>query len=174
LHIEAKGCYPAEEAVELMPDSMDSTETKADDDSGSPALRARVQTGCFVCGQDNPYGLRVCFVLERDGAISAEWRPSEKVEGFKGIVHGGIISAVLDEAMSKAVAAMKYQALTGELRVRFRRHVSAGENLRIRGWVVEKTKRLIRAESMLTGTDGSERAHAWACFLALPGPAPAK
>jgi acyl-coenzyme A thioesterase PaaI-like protein len=112
-------------------------------------------------------------VLGHDGIISAEWRPTEKWEGFEGIVHGGIISTVLDEAMSKAVAAMNYEALTGELRVRFRHRVAAGENLRIRGWVLEKAKRLVRAEAVLTAADGSERAHAWARFLALPGPEPA-
>ena len=88
-------------------------------------------------------------------------------------MHGGIISTVLDEAMSKAVVAMNYEALTGELRVRFRHHVTAGENLRIRGWIVEKVKRLVKAEATLTAADGSERAHAWARFLALPAPDPA-
>src|ERR1017187_7494197 len=78
------------------------------------------------------------------------FRSTENWEGFEGIVHGGIISTVLDEAMSKAVAAMNYEALTGELRVRFRHHVAAGENLRIRGWVVEKVKRLVKAEATLT------------------------
>jgi acyl-coenzyme A thioesterase PaaI-like protein len=112
-------------------------------------------------------------VRERDGAVTAEWRPTKNWEGFEGIVHGGIISTVLDEAMSKAVAAMNYEALTGELRVRFRHHVAAGEDLRVRGWVVEKVKRLITAEATLTAADGSERAHAWARFLALPGPDPA-
>ena len=87
-------------------------------------------------------------------------------------MHGGIISTVLDEAMSKAVAGMNYEALTGELRVRFRRHVGAGEDLRIRGWVVKKIKRLVKTEATLTSADGSERAHAWASFLALPGQAP--
>ena len=137
---------------------------------GPLVLRARTQNGCVVCGQENQYGLRIRYVPERDGAITAEWRPTENWEGFEGIVHGGIISTVLDEAMSKAVAAMNYEALTGELRVRFRHHVAAGENLRIRGWVVEKVKRLVKAEATLTAADGSERAHAWACFLALPGP----
>lgn len=150
----------------------DSAEAKANDGGGPLSLRARAQNGCVVCGQENPCGLRIHYVRERDGAISAEWRPTENWEGFEGIVHGGIISTVLDEAMSKAVGAMNYEALTGELRVRFRRHVSAGENLRIRGWVVEKVKRLIKAEATLTATDGSERAHAWARFLALPKPDP--
>ena len=147
-----------------------STATKTNDGRGPLGLRARTQNGCVVCGQTNPHGLRIRYVLERDGVISAEWRPTENWEGFEGIVHGGIISTVLDEAMSKAVAAMNYEALTGELRVRFRCHVAAGENLRIRGWVVEKVKRLVRAEATLTAADGSERAHAWARFLALPGP----
>jgi acyl-coenzyme A thioesterase PaaI-like protein len=109
-------------------------------------------------------------VRERDGTISAEWRPTENWEGFEGIVHGGIISTVLDEAMSKAIAARSYEAMTGELRVRFRHYVAAGEDLRIRGWVVETVKRLIKAEATLTAADGSERAHAWARFLALPRP----
>jgi acyl-coenzyme A thioesterase PaaI-like protein len=132
------------------------------------ALRARAQNGCVVCGQENPYGLRIQYVRERDGAVSAEWQPTVNWQGFEGIVHGGIISTVLDEAMSKAVAQMNYEALTGELRVRFRRPVEVGESLRIRGWVVEKVKRLVRTEATLTAADGSERAHAWASFLALP------
>ena len=151
----------------------DSAEAKANGGRSPRGLRARTQNGCVVCGQDNPYGLRIQYVLGHDGIISAEWRPTEHWEGFEGIVHGGIISTVLDEAMSKAVAAMNYEALTGELKVRFRHHVAAGETLRIRGWVVEKVKRLVTAEATLTAADGSERAHAWARFLALPGPGPA-
>jgi len=156
--------------MELLRKSEDAQEANAHDGGGPLGLRARRQNGCVVCGQENPYGLHIHFVRERDGAFTAEWRPTENWEGFEGIVHGGIISAVLDEAMSKAVAAMNYEALTGELRVRFRRHVAAGENLRIRGWVVEKVKRLVKAEATLIATDGSERAHAWARFLTLPGP----
>jgi acyl-coenzyme A thioesterase PaaI-like protein len=146
-----------------------STEADANDGTGPLGLRALAQNRCVVCGLENPHGLRIQYVRERDGAITAEWRPTESWEGFEGIVHGGIVSTVLDEAMSKAVAAMNCEALTGELKVRFRRYVVAGENLRIRGWVVAKVKRLVQAEATLTAADGSERAHAWARFLALPG-----
>src|ERR1035441_5971489 len=148
----------------------DSTGAKARDGSGPLGLRARTQNGCVVCGQDNPYGLRIQYVLGRDGAVTAEWRPTANWEGFEGIVHGGIISTVLDEAMSKAVAAMSYEALTGELKVRVRQHVAAGEKLRNPGWGVGKDKGLFKAEATLTAADGSDRAHAWARFLALPGP----
>ena len=90
-----------------------STGAKTNDGRGPGGLRARTQNGCVVCGQDNPYGLRIQYVLGHDGIISAEWRPTENWEGFEGIVHGGIISTVLDEATSKAVAAMNYEAHLG-------------------------------------------------------------
>ena len=70
--------------------------------------------------------------------------------------------------MSKAIIASDWEALTAKLRVRFRGRVSPGERLQVRGWVVHRRKRLIRAEAALTGSQGGERAHAWATFLVLP------
>ena len=107
--------------------------------------RGRRTVAWFVA-RKTPHELRIHYVEDHDGGISAEWQPTVNCEGFEGIVHGGIISTVLDEAMSKAVAATDYEALTGELRVRFRHHVGAGENLRIRGWVVQRVKRLVKTE----------------------------
>ena len=98
-----------------------------------PAVRARMQNRCVVCGPDNPRGLRISYARQEDGAVTADWCPSEDWEGFQGIVHGGIISTVLDEAMSKAVAAASCEALTGELKVRFRLLVASREPLHIRG-----------------------------------------
>lgn len=131
------------------------------------ALRARPQSACFVCGQDNPAGLRIPFRLQPDGVISADWIPATSLEGFRGIVHGGVVSTVLDEAMSKAIAAAGPEALTAELRIRFRLPVQSGSCFTIRGWIVRQTKRLIETEASLTGPGGNEHAHAWASFLAL-------
>jgi uncharacterized protein (TIGR00369 family) len=139
----------------------------AAEESGMP-LQARSQSACFVCGQDNPRGLRIQYQRQENGEMTANWTPSPAWEGFCGIVHGGVLSTVLDEAMSKAVAATGSQALTAELRVRFRRHVTSGDTFLIRGWVVKRNKRLIETESTLTTPDGTEHAHAWARFLTLP------
>jgi acyl-coenzyme A thioesterase PaaI-like protein len=131
-------------------------------------LHARAQSACFVCGQDNEHGLRIRFRRETDGEITAEWMPDSVFEGFRGIVHGGVVSTVLDEAMSKAVAATGTEALTAELRVRFRHHVTIGDIFQVRGWIVKRNKRLIDTEAVLTADDGTEHAHAWARFLSLP------
>lgn len=69
--------------------------------------------------------------------------------------------------MAKAVAASGAEALTAELRVRFRRHAIAGKALRVRGWVAARKKRLIQTEAMLTDPEGTEFTHAWATFLVL-------
>jgi acyl-coenzyme A thioesterase PaaI-like protein len=139
--------------------------TKESDDR----LHARSQSACFVCGQDNPQGLHIQFERKDSGELTANWTPRPECEGFRGIVHGGIVSTVLDEAMSKAVAASGTEALTAEIRVRFRRHVTTGELYQIHGWIVKRNKRLIETEAMLAAADGTEHAHAWASFLTLPG-----
>jgi acyl-coenzyme A thioesterase PaaI-like protein len=122
---------------------------------------------CFVCGRRNPRGLRLCFVPDGDHAVTAVWRTNEVWEGYRGVIHGGIVSTVLDEAMSKAVVAAGIRALTCELRVRLRQHIGAAEELQIRGWVVERRKRRIATEATLKDRNGLERAHAWAIFLEL-------
>jgi acyl-coenzyme A thioesterase PaaI-like protein len=143
------------------------SQTIAVEESGKH-LQARSQSACFVCGQDNPHGLRILFQRQECGEMTAAWSPGSAWEGFRGVVHGGVVSTVLDEAMSKAVAATGSQALTAELRVRFRRHVTSGDAFLIRGWIVKQNKRLIETEATLTAPDGTEHAHAWASFLTLP------
>ena len=130
-------------------------------------LSARPQSFCYACGPDNPHGLRLHFTRTEQGEMIAEWTPDAYTEGFRGIVHGGIVSTVLDESMAKAVVAIGQEALTAELRVRFRRHVAAGMPVQVRGWVAGRKRRVIETEATLTGAQGTEFAHAWASFLVL-------
>jgi acyl-coenzyme A thioesterase PaaI-like protein len=146
--------------------SMLSTVEREPDDA--QALHAVPHSRCVVCGRDNTHGLQIQYSSDAAGATAAAWTPTAAWEGFRGIIHGGIVATVLDEAMSKAVAATNCEALTGELRVRYRRTVVTGEILHVRGWIVKRAKRLVTTEASLTATDGSERAHAWASFLTLP------
>jgi acyl-coenzyme A thioesterase PaaI-like protein len=70
--------------------------------------------------------------------------------------------------MSKAIIAHRWEALTVELRIRFRGRVPPGDELHVRGWVIEKQRRRILAEATLATTAGVERAQAWATFLVPP------
>lgn len=126
--------------------------------------QAPLNSECVVCGARNAGGLRLRFDQGLDGA-SADWRPTRDWESFQGTIHGGIIGAVLDEAMSKAIIARGWEAFTAELRVRFRSHIAPGDQLHVHGWVVEKQRRHIRAEATLFSSVGEERAHGWGVFL---------
>lgn len=128
-------------------------------------IGALPQSSCFACGPDNPHGLRLRFETVETGESLAEWTPDAFTEGFRGIVHGGVVCTVLDEAMSKAVAATGTPAFTAELRVRLRQHVVPGCQVRVRGWISNKAKRLIKSEASITDSEGTELAHAWASFL---------
>jgi acyl-coenzyme A thioesterase PaaI-like protein len=129
---------------------------------------APLNSNCIVCGAQNANGLQLTFETRSNG-VRARWAPKTGWESFQGTVHGGIITAVLDEAMSKAIIASGWEAFTVELRVRFHHRVSPGEELYVRGWVVERHKRRILAEACLTAETGRERAHAWGAFLVPPG-----
>jgi hypothetical protein len=106
----------------------------------NPRATAPLNPACVVCGQENPCGLHLEF--QTDGEVSmAHWTASAGWESFKGVIHGGVICAVLDEAMSQATIAAGYEALTAEMRIRFRKKVSVNDVLRVRGWVVRVQKR---------------------------------
>ncbi|MFZ0961648.1 MAG: PaaI family thioesterase [Terriglobia bacterium] len=128
------------------------------------------QSTCFACGADNRRGLQLQFRADSDGATTASWVPGPEWEGSHGVIHGGIVTTLLDEAMAKAVAATGSKAMTADLRIRFRRYAATGERLRVRGWVVKHKARLIEAEALLVAADGSERAHAWGKFLVVVKP----
>ena len=53
---------------------------------------------CFVCGDSNPRGLRMRF--QREGElVVARFTPEADHQGYDDRVHGGVLSAVLDEMM---------------------------------------------------------------------------
>jgi acyl-coenzyme A thioesterase PaaI-like protein len=52
---------------------------------------------CFVCGIDNPIGLHLAFYTDDDGRCIAHFHPKPEHQGYPGQLHGGIISALLDE-----------------------------------------------------------------------------
>jgi uncharacterized protein (TIGR00369 family) len=106
---------------------------------------------CFVCGKNNPCGLKLSFE-SLDGKIISEFTPSPLHQGYKNITHGGIITALLDEAMIKAAMAWGAAPVTAEISVRFRKPLIAGERSRIEAEIVRKGTRLIEARALLTAS----------------------
>ncbi len=107
---------------------------------------------CFICGKGNTEGLRLSFE-ETDNGVSAEFILRRQYQGYKGIIHGGLIAAILDEAMVKAANLRGFNAITAEIIVRFRNPLSVGEKARVKGKVVRESRRLIVAEAVINKED---------------------
>lgn len=105
---------------------------------------------CFVCGKENPAGLGVDFEINRERrSISAKFTPLDIHQGYEGIVHGGILSALLDEAMAKLTVGLGTPAVTAEIRVAFKSPAAPGNELLISGRLLQETRKLIQAEAKI-------------------------
>ncbi len=120
---------------------------------------------CFVCGKQNPAGLGLSFSSSGDKVI-AEFDLQKKFQGYKDIVHGGIVAAILDEAMIQAVRAKNMHAVTAELTVRFRAPLMAGEKVSVEARVLKVKKNLIEASAVIRRHDSSVVAEGTAKLLA--------
>ncbi len=97
-----------------------------------PALRKNY---CFGCGNDNPDGMRLKFAYREEGKrFVANFRLGRRFTGPPRHAHGGIIAAILDEAMSKPSKLRSVIAPTIELKVRYLRPVPLGKKLTAVGW----------------------------------------
>lgn len=98
---------------------------------------------CFVCGQKNPIGLKLNFT--RQGKeVKAEFTPGKLHQGWSGVVHGGIISSILDEAMSYAALFDGVNTITAKMQARFKRPVRIGEHLTITAHLTKRPEGWLR------------------------------
>ncbi len=107
-------------------------------------------THSFGSGADNPDGLQLHLTFDEDTrSVYGEYRCPTKFQGqTSDVVHPGIVSLVLDEVMSHINRAMNFEAVTGEITVRYLQPAKTEENLYLRGWFVKKNRRMVenRAE----------------------------
>jgi acyl-coenzyme A thioesterase PaaI-like protein len=126
---------------------------------------------CFVCGQHNPAGLHLVFRQE-DQSIVADFQPREEHQGFPGVLHGGIVAAVLDEVLGRTslLGVHPEWTMTGRLEIRYRRHVPYGPLLRVRATLETERRRMLQARGVLTLAEDEHTVLAEASGIFLPLP----
>jgi uncharacterized protein (TIGR00369 family) len=114
---------------------------------------------CFVCGRQNPIGLQLEFYEDHESnEIKAEVTVPDVYQGYPGIVHGGIISAILDEVSGRAMMIEGGEdALFATLRltIRFRRPTPTETPLTAVGWVEQASRVGTRAAAEIRLPDGT-------------------
>ncbi|MBN2525787.1 MAG: PaaI family thioesterase [Deltaproteobacteria bacterium] len=104
---------------------------------------------CILCGLANPASLRLKFSKADDGSVHTTFRGNALLQGYTGILHGGIISSLLDAAMTHCLFHRNIEAVTGDLNVRFFHPVPCDAQLEIHAQVVSAHGILYRLESVI-------------------------
>ena len=109
---------------------------------------------CFACGRDNPIGLKL--KLQREGeVVRTEFMPEEQHQGWPGVVHGGIITAILDEAMSYVPIFQGLNCVTAKMEIRLQNAAHVVQKLLVSSHITRKTRKLIEATAEMVLEDST-------------------
>ena len=124
-------------------------------------------TNCFVCGKSNPIGLNIVFFKDQD-KVKAEFIPESKHQGFKGIVHGGILFSILDEIMGRtAVVTKGVMTMTVEINIKYRKKALVGEKIIFTARMTKDLGRMIEAQAEARSEDGALLTEAKGKFIVV-------
>jgi uncharacterized protein (TIGR00369 family) len=120
---------------------------------------------CFGCGPLNEDGLKMTFLAEGDVSV-ADFEVPARYQSWKGVVHGGIVALLLDEAVGWAAWHHGHPGVTGKLEVRYRQPLRIGEKVRLTGRVESVRRTLVYATATIDRlSDGATIAEASATLM---------
>jgi acyl-coenzyme A thioesterase PaaI-like protein len=126
---------------------------------------------CFVCGVENPFGLHLKFYEEEPGRVSAVITVPEHFQGYPGVVHGGIIAAMLDEVSGRTMLRgdPPRWMVTAKLDIRYRKPVPTETKIYLEGRAKEDNGKVAVVTGTIFSADRTILAESEAVMVNLPG-----
>ena len=123
---------------------------------------------CFGCGADNPLGLKLAFKGDTDqDRVWVELEALPFMAGAIGMMHGGFIALLLDEASSKVLSLQGKQGVTRNIEVAYEKPVPLGHPIRIQANLINQEGRKHFVEAQILNSNGDVLAKSSALFLTL-------
>jgi uncharacterized protein (TIGR00369 family) len=104
---------------------------------------------CMMCGARNPWSLGLNFREGEGTTVSARFRVNRALQGYRDVLHGGMIAALLDAAMTHCLFRRGIRAVTADLHVRYLRPIPCGALVEVRAWITCERRRMHRLEAEL-------------------------
>jgi acyl-coenzyme A thioesterase PaaI-like protein len=123
---------------------------------------------CFGCGSLNPHGLQLSFRLE-EGRATAEFTPQAVHQGFPGLMHGGLVMTMMDEAMGWVTIGQKVWAVTARVNVRFREPVPLSQPVTVSAVIENDRRRWVTVKAEVRSQEGNVLAEAEGIFMRVSG-----
>jgi len=111
---------------------------------------------CFCCGPRNPIGLHLEFEMTPEQRMRTVWTPREEHQGFKDIVHGGLVATVLDEVMVRLLYLRGIPAVTAGMETKLLRPLRWGRAYRFEGWIVRDRGKAVVTEAEALDVESGE------------------
>ena len=122
-----------------------------------------------MCGKRNPDGLQLTFELDAEtGVTQSEFVSQPSHQGYDGVVHGGILAALMDEVMANCLWLQGIPAVTAKMSLRYRDPVPVGERLLIYGRLVQEREKIATVEGWITTATGARLVEGNGTFFKLP------
>lgn len=124
---------------------------------------------CVICGMDNKFGVQAQFYNMEDKSVISPFRFSEHHQSYPGRVHGGIITAMLDEIGLRAVwpSEPNVWGVTMSLETKYRKPVPYNEDLYAVGKLISSTHRFMQSHAYIYDIDGNRLAEAEIKYIKL-------
>ena len=126
---------------------------------------------CFVCGLENPLGLKLHIYQTEPGVIETTYTAPDHFQGYPGVLHGGIVATILDEISGRAHMGDPSEPrfmYTGKMEVKYRKNVPTGVPLRIIGKACKAKKRTAEGWAGIYDPDGTLLAEATTLLINVP------
>lgn len=130
-------------------------------------MRQADSNACFVCGKQNPYGLKLDFD-EVDGRVETTFTPRPEHQGWPGYLHGGILFAVLDETIGRVGFTVDAWVMSGRIEIRYRAPAPIDQPLRIIASLVYDRGRALELQGFAQLLDGTVVAEATGMYMRIP------
>ncbi len=104
---------------------------------------------CLLCGDLNPKSLRLQFLVKEKGGVRAVFYAHQLYQGYNGMLHGGVIASLLDEAMTHCLFDRGIQAVTADLQVRYMHAVPCHQFIEVQAELIDQRSPLFRLRSEL-------------------------
>ncbi len=124
---------------------------------------------CIICGMENQLGLKALFYNLEDNSVASVFTFKKEHQSYPERTHGGMITALLDELMGRALWATQpdIYGVTTSLSVTFRRPVPFGERLKARAYITFESRMGFSAKGELYSMDGVLLAEGTSKYLKL-------
>ena len=125
---------------------------------------------CVMCGLDNEFGVRAPFYVMEDDSLATVFSYREEHQSYPGRVHGGLITAMLDELGFRAYWVLEPEvlAVTMTLETKYRKPVPYGVPLKGRAYLLSKSSRFVKSHAEILDMEGNVLAEAEIKYIKLP------